>query len=188
MQPQERKATDTQTLWAIDPTHTTVEFTVKNLFFFTVKGSLDVRDGSIVLDSADVRRSSTTVVLQSASINTGNKQRDAHLRAKDYLDADRYPEIRFQSTKVERGTDRDTLRLTGSLTVKDTSREIVLDVSEIDRSRSPNGQYVAYYSALTDIDRGDFRVDAMRLLIGRKLKIMINVQATRPTGGTDFSL
>lgn len=181
MQPQKGMATDTQTLWAIDPTHTTVEFAVKYLFFFTVKGSLNTLEGHVVLDPADVRNSSTSVVLQSASINTGNKRRDARLRAADFLDADRYPEIRFESTKVERGTDRDTLRVTGALTIKDKSKEIVLDVSEIDRSCSPSGEHVEYYSARTDLDRLDFRVDAMRMLIGRMLQITINAQATRHT-------
>ena len=181
MQPQERKATDTQMLWAIDPTHTTVEFAVKNLFLFTVKGSLTTLEGNVVRDPADIRRSSTTIVLQSASINTGNKQRDSQLRAADYLDADRFPEIRFESTKVEPGTDRDTLRVTGTLTIKDKSKEIVLDVSEIDRSCSPSGEHVEYFSARTDLDRRDFHVDAMRLLIGRKVQITINVQATRHT-------
>ncbi len=180
MKPREQITTDAPTLWAIDPTHSTVEFAIKKLFLFTVKGSLTIVEGSLVLDPTDVRRSSVTVVLQSASIDTGNKGRDDQLRAAKFLDADRYPEIRFQSTKVEPGTDRDTLRVTGSLTVKDTTREIVLDVSEIDRSRSPSGELVAYYSALAELDRQEFHVDAMRLLIGRKLKIMINVQATRP--------
>lgn len=179
MQPREQMVTDSQRVWAIDPTHSTVEFAIKKLFLFTVKGSLTIVEGSLVLDPADVRRSSVSVVLQSASINTGNKRRDKQLRAANFLDADRYPEIRFQTTKVERGTDRDTLRVTGSLTVKGTTREIVLDVSEIDRSRSPNGEFVVYYSALTEIDRIDFRVNAMRFLIGRKIRITINVQATR---------
>ena len=172
---------DSQTRWAIDPTHSTVEFAAKKLLFFTVKGSLTIVEGSLVLDPADVRHSSAVIVLQSASINTGNKRRDAHLRAADFPDGDRYPEIRFESTKVEPGTDRDTLRVTGALTIKDKSKEIVLDVSEIDRSCSPSGEHVAYYSALTNIDRLDFHVDALRLLIGRKLQVMINVQATRPT-------
>ena len=171
---------DRQTLWAIDPTHSTVEFAIKKVFFFSVKGSLTIIEGSLVLDPDDVRRSSVAVALRSASINTGNNSRDQSLRARKFLDAERYPEIRFQSTKVEPGTDRDTLRVTGSLTVKDTTREIVLDVSEIDRSRSPGGEQVVYYSALTNFDRIDFRVDAMSLLIGRKLEVMINVQATRP--------
>ncbi len=179
MQPQKQVATDTRTLWAIDPTHTTVEFAVKIFFFFTVKGSFTTLEGNVVLDSADVRNSSTTVVLQSASINTGNKRRDARLRAADFLDADRYPEIRFVCTRVERGTDRDTLRVTGALTIKDKSKEIVLDVNEIDRSCSPSGEHVEYYSARTDLDRLDFRVDAWRPLIDRRLQITINVQATR---------
>ncbi len=179
MQPQEQIATDTQKLWAIDPTYTTVEFAIKYFFFFTVKGSLTNLEGNIVLDSADLSRPSTTVVLQSASINTGNKRRDKQLRAASFLDADRYPEIRFESTKVERGTDRDTLRVTGALTIKDKSKEIVLEVSEIYRSCSPSGEHVEYYSARTDLDRIDFRADARRLLIGRRLQITINVQATR---------
>lgn len=181
MQPKEQIVTDAQMLWSIDPTHSTVEFTVKKLFFFTVKGSLTRVEGNLVLDPADVRRSSAVVVLQSASIDTGNKSRDKQLRSAGFLDTDRFPEIRFQSTKVERGTDRDTLRVTGLLTVKDTSKEIVLEVSEIDRSRSPDGQSVVYYTALTNVDRFDFRIDAFRLLIGSKLQIMINIQATRLT-------
>ena len=179
MKPQEQTATNTQTLWAVDPTHTTVEFAVKNLFLFTVKGSVEVREGSLVRDSTDIRRSSTKIVLQSSTINTGNKRRDAHLRGPKYLDADRYPEIRFESTKVEPGTDRDTLRVTGALTIKDKSKEIVLDVSEVDRSCSPSGEHVEYYSASTALDRRDFHVDAMSILLGRTLQITISLQATR---------
>ena len=167
--------------WAIDPTHTNVEFAVKNCWFFTVKGSLETIEGTIVLDAADIRRSSAAIVLKTASIDTGNKRRDAHLRAADFLDVIRYPQIRFESTQVEPGSDRDTLRVTGVLAIKDKRKEIVLDVSEIDRSCSPSGEHVAYYSARTELDRHDFRVDAWRLLIGRKLQITINVQATRRT-------
>lgn len=120
-----------------------------------------------------------SVVLQSSSLDTHNKKRDAHLRAADFLDADRYPEIRFQSTKVEPGLDRDTLRVTGSLTIKDRKKEIVLEVSEVDRSCSPSGEQVAYYTALAQLDRHDFGIDYMRGLIGSVLKVTINVQATR---------
>jgi polyisoprenoid-binding protein YceI len=179
MQPQEKIATDTRTHWAIDPTHTTVEFAVKNLFFFTVKGSVTTLDGNIELDGADIRGSSVAVVLQAASVDTHNKKRDAHVRAADFLDADRFPEIRFESTKVEPGVDRDTLRVSGSLTIKDRKKEIILDVSEIDRSCSPSGEQVAYYTALAQLDRHDFGVDYLRGLIGRVLNVTINVQATR---------
>src|SRR5258708_7181841 len=112
------KITDgAQTSWAIDPTHSTVEFTITNLFFFTVKGNLTALQGTIVLDADDLERSSVSAVLQSASIDTRNKSRDAKLRAQHFLQSDLYPEIRFQSVRVEPGGDRDTLRVTGSLTI-----------------------------------------------------------------------
>lgn len=174
------RATDgARALWAIDPTHSTVEFSVKNLFLFTVKGSITIQGGDLVIDAADAGGSSVAVTLNASSINTGNNQRDAHLRAPNLLDADRYPEIHFQSTKVEPGSDRDTLRVTGLVTIKGSSREIVLDASDIDRSRSPGGEHVAYYTALAELDRHDFGINYMRGLIGRMVKIKINLQASR---------
>ncbi len=115
-----------------------------------------------MLDERDIRRSSVEAALKTASIETGIKRRDAHLRSADFLEIDRYPEIHFQSTKVEPGKDRDTLRITGPLTIKGHSQEIVLDVTEVDRSCSPGGQEVAYYTALVTLDRFDFGVKHMR--------------------------
>jgi polyisoprenoid-binding protein YceI len=80
---------------------------------------------------------------------------------------------------VERGRDRDSLRVTGSLTIKDKSREVLLDVNEVDRSSSPNGEQVVYYTAQTELDRFEFDINYGRGLIGRRLKIAISVQASR---------
>lgn len=166
-------------VWAIDPAHTTVDFTVTNLFFFKVRGSLEVVAGAVVLDEKDVRGSSVQVSIDAASISTGNKRRDAHLRATDFLEVDRYPEILFRSTQVGPGQDRDTLRVTGELVIKDRAREVVLAVDAIDRSRSPQGEDVLYYTATADIDRFDFGISYGRLITGRKLAIVINVQAIK---------
>lgn len=179
MQPQKQVTEQTGTIWAIDPTHSTVEFAISKLFFFTVKGTLATIAGEIVIDAANISRSSVSAVLKASSIETGNQRRDAHLRAADFLDADRYPEISFASTQVQRGLDRDTLSIQGWLTIKDESREVILDVSEVDRSCSPTGELVAYYSARTGLDRYAFGIRKMSGLIGRKLQITINVQATR---------
>jgi polyisoprenoid-binding protein YceI len=179
MQPQMRIANGKQTVWAIDPTHSMVELTVQKLFLFTVKGSIAIAEGKLVIDANDPHSSSVAVVLQAASIDTNNKRRDAQLRAAAFLDAERYPTIRFVSTKVEPGMDRDTLRVTGSLTIRDQTREIVLDVSDIDRSRSPGGEQIAYYTALTELDRHSFGIKHLPGLIGRALKITINIQASR---------
>jgi len=170
---------DTQTVWTIDRAHSSVEFSVKNFFFFIVKGRLTEFAGNIVLDQADIGGSSVEVAIKAASIDTGMKGRDVHLRSADFLEADRYPHIRFQSTKVEAGRDRDTLRLTGSLTIKGKSKEIILDVEKLDHSRSPDGEEVLYYSTRSELDRVDFGIGYRRGLIGRTLKVIINLQASR---------
>lgn len=175
----QRIKSDVITVWAIDSAHTTVEFTVKNFGLFTVRGNFGEVAGTLRLDGADPGGSSVEVVIKAASIATGIKRRDAHLRSADFLEADGYPEIRFQSTKVESGRDRDTLRIAGLLKIKETSGAVVLDVNEIDQSRSPNGEEVVYYSATTELDRIEFGVNHLRGLIGRKLQVAINLQATR---------
>jgi polyisoprenoid-binding protein YceI len=67
----------------------------------------------------------------------------------------------------------------GSLTIKDKSKDVVLDVTEVDRSKAPGGDEVVYYVAETELDRYDFGINAWRGLIGPKLKVVINVQANR---------
>jgi polyisoprenoid-binding protein YceI len=171
--------TDIQSVWAIDPAYSTVEFSVKNFLFFVVKGHFTEFTGSIVLDQANVGGSSFEVAIKSASIDTGKKRRDAHLRSADFLAAESYPYIRFQSRRIEPGRDRDTLRLTGSLTIKGKSREVILDVEKLDHSRSPDGEEVSYYSTSTQLDRLDFGIGYRRGLIGRTLKVIVNVQASR---------
>ena len=168
-----------QTVWVIDPAYTTVEFKVKNLFFFTVEGRLTEFAGRIVLDEGDVRRSSVEATIKAASVSTGNPRRDAHLRSADFLDAERHPEIHFRSASVEKGRDRDALVVTGPLTILGKTRDVILNVTVVDRSRSPRGEEVVYYTALAEADRYDFGIAYGRGVIGRALKIRIQVQAVR---------
>jgi polyisoprenoid-binding protein YceI len=181
MQPQAAKKFDSgsQSIWHFEPSHTTVEFTIRNLFFSRVSGRLTVLVGAILLDETDIARSAVKATINAASINTGIKRRDAHLRSSDFLQADHYPNIEFQSSRVSPGKDRDTIEIRGSLTIRGKSKEIVLDVSEVDRSVAPHGEEVIYYCATTEIDRFAFGVNYGRGVIGRKLKVVINVQARR---------
>ena len=163
--------------WIFDPAYSTVEFSIRNLWF-TVHGRFGAVEGSIVLDQSDLSRSSVTAVIKADSIDTGNKRRDAHLRTRDFFDVENFPDIEFRSTKVERGRDRDSLNLEGRLTIKGNTQTVKLDVNEMDHSRSPRGEEFVYYSATTEIDRFAFGFDYGRLLIGRTLKVTINVQAS----------
>jgi polyisoprenoid-binding protein YceI len=175
----QREDSQARIAWIIDPAHTTVHFSSKVLFFKKVEGHFTDLAGAMVLDEADLSRSSVEVTVKAASLDTGNKRRDAHLRSAEFLDVEKYPDIRFKSTSVERGRDRDAVRITGSLTIKDRSREVVLEATIVDRSRSPQGEEVAYYWAAVEIDRFDFAVDYGRLLIARTVRVSVNVQALR---------
>jgi polyisoprenoid-binding protein YceI len=164
-------------VWHFDPAYTTVEFVVRNLWY-NVKGRFKELEGVIVLDEDDISRSSITATIKARSIDTGNKRRDAHLLSREFLDVDNYPDIEFESTKIQRGRDRDSLDLEGNLTVKDKRVPIALAVNEMDRSRSPKGEEFIYYSATTELDRFAFGINYGGALIGRHLRVTINVQAS----------
>jgi polyisoprenoid-binding protein YceI len=165
-------------IWQFDPSYTTVEFAINRLWFLTVKGRFECIRGEILLDDTDISRSAVTAVIEADSLTTGNKSRDAQLRSAAFLDVENYPEIQFSSTGVARGKDRDMLDLRGSLTVKGNKRDLFLSVSEMDRSRSPQGEEFVYYSATTEFDRNSLGLKSTPF-IGNLLKVTINVQAIR---------
>jgi polyisoprenoid-binding protein YceI len=166
-------------LWRFDPEHTSVEFSVRTLFFFTVRGRLAVLDGNIVLDEGNIDGSSVEATVRSGSVDTGNKRRDAYFRSASFLDSNLYPEIEFRSSSVARGKDRDTFLVDGSLKIRGHHRTVQFNVDQFDRSRSPNGEEVIYYVASTEIDRSAFGIPGGRRFIGRSVKAWINVQANR---------
>ena len=171
-----------QRVWHFDPAYTTVEFSIRNLWFKVI-GRFKELEGAIVLDEDDVSRSSVTATIKAASIDTGNKRRDAHLLSPAFLDVENFPEIEFKSTRVGRGKDRDSLDLEGELTIKNKTLPIALAVNEMDRSRSPRGDEFVYYSATADIDRCAFGINYGRGIIGRRLRVNINVQAVGAAQG-----
>ena len=164
-------------VWHFDPAYTTVEFVIRNLWY-NVKGRFTELEGVIVLDEDDIRRSSVTATIKARSIDTGNKRRDAHLQSADFFDAEKYPDIEFKSTRIERGRDRDSLNVDGNLSVKGNCVPVALAVNEMDRSRSPNGEEFVYYSATTELDRFALGLNHARGIVGRSMKVMINLQAS----------
>ena len=163
--------------WNFDPAYSTVEFSIRNLWY-TVHGRFQTVEGAIVSEDDDVTSSIVTATIKAASLDTGNKRRDAHLRTEEFFDVEKFPEIEFESTKVERGRDRDSLNLEGRLTIKGHTQVVKLDVNEMDHSRSPRGEEFVYYSATAELDRFAFGINYGRMFIGRTLKVTINVQAS----------
>lgn len=169
-------------IWKIDPSHTLVEFAAKHMMFTTVKGRFTGVQGTIYDHDEDPTRSSVEVEIDAASLTTGDEKRDAHLRSGDFLEVDRFPTITFKSTRIEVvGPDR--LRVVGNLTIRDVTREVVLDTEVQGRGKNPYGLTVAGFSAQTEVNRKDFglnwnvALEAGGVLVSDRLKIQVEVQA-----------
>ena len=119
-------AAGTRTAWKLDPAHTAVEFSAKHLMISTVKGRITDIEGTIYTDEKNPRNSSVEATLKAASLDTRTDQRDQHLRSADFLDVEKYPEIKFRSTRIE--GEKDSFKLTGDLTIRDVTKPITLDV------------------------------------------------------------
>src|ERR1700716_3149893 len=111
--------TGARTAWNIDPAHTNVEFSAKHMMITTVKGRITEIDGTIYTDEKDPKNSSVEATLKATSIDTRTDQR---LRSQDFLNVEKFPEIKFRSTRVEGG--KDHFKLTGQLTIRDVTKEI----------------------------------------------------------------
>src|SRR5690606_38877342 len=133
--------TSKKTTWVSDPAHPTIEFAVKHMIVTTVRGRVGQVSGTILLDEEDLTRSSAEVTSPVASIDTREEQRDAHLRSADFFDAENYPNMTFRSRSIERTGDNE-FRVTGDLTIRGVTREVVLDTRLEGRAKKPTGEEV----------------------------------------------
>ena len=173
-----------RTTWAIDPSHSLVEFAVKHLVITTTKGRFGKVSGTIVLDEANPARSSVRAEIDAASIETHDAQRDQHLRSGDFFDVDNYPTLSFVSTRVEpRGDDR--FLVVGDLTIRGITREVELDATFEGTMVDPWGGVRAAFSATTKVNRKDFGLtwnmplETGGMVVGDEVKIALEIEAVR---------
>lgn len=170
--------------WAIDPTHSAVEFAVKHMMFSTVKGRFADISGTIAVDAADLSRSSVQVTIGAASVDTHDEKRDGHLRSAEFFDVEQFPTLTFASTRVEAVGD-DRYRVTGDLTIHGVTREVTFDTTLNGEGVNPWGQAVRGYSAEVTINRKDFdlnwnvALEAGGVLVGENVKLSLDVEATK---------
>ena len=173
----------TTTTWNIDAAHTDVGFEVKHLMISKVRGRFGAVTGTVTLDAADHSRSSVVAEIDVRSIDTRQEPRDEHLRSGDFFDVERFPSISFRSTRVH--AVGGTLVVTGDLTIRDVTREVVLSVTDEGRGKDPWGGDRAAFSASTVIDRRDFglglnqALETGGVLVGNDIRITLEVQAVR---------
>jgi len=170
--------------WLIDEIHTHIGFSVKHMMVSTVRGQFKQYRGTLALDPADFTRSRFEGEIDVASIDTGNGQRDDHLRTSDFFDAANHPKITFKSTTIEPkdGGSGVEYVVHGDLTIRGVTRPIALEVEYFGTSKNPLGKTVAGLSARATINRKDFGVSYNALLetggvaVGEKVKIEVDAE------------
>jgi polyisoprenoid-binding protein YceI len=141
--------------WVIDQSHSQVQFSVKHMMISTVRGQFKSFTGTVEADEANPTNAQVDVQIDVSSILTGDERRDGHLRSPDFFNAEQYPHITFKSTRVER-LDENTGKLIGNLTIRDVTKEVVLDLEYAGQAKSPWGTTSAGFSATTKINRKDW--------------------------------
>jgi polyisoprenoid-binding protein YceI len=170
------------TTWNIDAAHSTIGFSIRHMVFSKVRGRFLKYTGAIQLDDGDLANSWVEVAIDAASIDTGTVQRDNHLRSADFFDAERFPELRFRSTRVQ-DVGGGRLRVIGELTIRDATREVALDAEPAGRGIDPWGNERIGFVAKTSIDRKDFGLawnqllEAGGVLVGDRVDLELDVQA-----------
>lgn len=167
--------------WTLDPAHTRIGFSARHAMVTKVRGNFDQFEGTVV---AEGETAQVNVTVQAASINTNNQMRDDHLRNNDFLEVDTYPTITFASTAVE-FVDDETLRVTGDLTIKATTKSITIDFEFAGLATDPYGNVRAGFEGETSILRSEYGVafnaalETGGVLVSDKVNIDIEVSAIK---------
>ena len=170
-----------KTTWAIDPTHSEVEFKIKHLVISTVKGIFKEFTGSVDVDGEDFSTADFHFEANVDSIFTNQTDRDNHLKSADFFDVANFPKISFKSTAVAKKSE-DTYAITGDLTVRDVTKSIQLTAEFGGVATDPYGNVKAGFEITGAINRKEFGLtfhavtEAGNIVLGEDIKLNINLQ------------
>jgi polyisoprenoid-binding protein YceI len=168
----------------LDPAHTRIGFVARHAMVTKVRGAFNEFTGTARLDGADPSKSSASVTIKAASVDTRNADRDAHLRGNDFFDMDTYPEITFASTAVE-PVDESNYRLTGDLTIKGVTKPVTIDFEYTGAVTDPWGNLRVGFEGSVVINRKDWGVnwnaalEAGGILVSEKVTLEFEVSAVK---------
>lgn len=179
-------ATETATAitWAIDPTHSEVQFKVKHLVISTVTGSFGVYEGQVETVGDDFTDAKIEFSADISSISTGMEQRDGHLKSADFFDAENFPKLTFVSSSMKKTGD-DTYTLIGDLTIRGTTKPVTLKVEHGGQMQDFYGQTKAGFELVGTIKRKEFGLtwdgvtEAGGVVVSDDVKLVMNIQLTK---------
>ncbi|GAA0675875.1 YceI family protein [Kitasatospora atroaurantiaca] len=171
-------------VYSIDPTHSQIGFAVRHAMVTNVRGEFTEYEGKLQLDGTNPAESSAELVIKVASIDTNQAQRDEHLRTGDFFAAETYPEITFRSTSAER-LRGDSYRMTGDLTIKGTTRQVILDLDFTGSATDVYGAERVGFEGSATIDRTAWgltynaALETGGVLIGEKVRLSFDISAVK---------
>ncbi len=176
-----------QSSWQLDPAHTAATFAVRHMMISTVRGEFSKVTGTIQFDDADITKSTVNVSIDTSTVNTRTPDRDADLRSDHFLDVKDYPTMTFRSKKVDKAGN-GKLKITGDLTIRGVTKEVVLDVEgPTGPIKDPYGNERMAISASTKINRQDFGVkwnanmDGGGVVVGDEVNITLDAEMIKQT-------
>ena len=170
--------------YTIDVSHTRIGIRARHAMVTTVRGAFTDFSGEAHLDVLQPAASSVTIRIRTASIDTGQADRDAHLRSPDFLDVERYPEIVFRSTGVEQLED-DTYEVTGDLTIRDMTRPVSVEFTLTGSAKDPFGNTRVGFEGALAIKRSDWGLtwntplDTGGVLVSDRIQVEFDVSVIR---------
>lgn len=174
----------TKTKWAVDPTHSSVEFSIRHMMFTNVKGAFQTYDATIEADPNDLTTANISFSVDLASVDTKNEDRDNHLRSADFFDVENKPKMTFTSTKVEK-KDEGEYAVTGDLSLNGVTKPETFDVTFEGQGKDPWGNEKAGFSAEGTLNRSDYgltwnaALEKGGVLVGDKVKVSLEIQAAK---------
>ncbi len=169
------------TKWALDPTHSEIQFKVKHLLISTVTGHFKQFNATIETVGEDLSTAKVHLTADLSSISTNNEQRDAHLRSTDFFDAETHPQLTFEGTSLEQ-VDEENYKAHGTLTIRGNSKPITLNVELGGKTVDPWGNTRLGFEVSGKINRMDYGVsfgmpsETGAALLGEEVKIQANAE------------
>jgi polyisoprenoid-binding protein YceI len=172
--------------YRLDAAHTRIYFVARHAMITSVRGYFHEFDGTLHLDGKDPAASTAQATIRVASLDTGQEQRDAHLRSPDFFDVESYPDMTFASTGVE-VVDEETYRLTGDLTIRDQTRPVTLDVTFNGSAKDPYGNLRVGFEGKGVVNRRDWgltwnaALETGGFMVSDRVRIEFDVSAVKLT-------